>query len=147
MIVIIDNGQSYSDHAIYFTDIGDADPERAAPLLLRLSAPEGNVLGTATSVEWRDPKAVMPVARLWRASNHHSEGEYQGHKLVGWKASTCPVYLSIQSEIDRLSDQRYVGPLYQELRDRPWEPSPEGPRCTCDAGKLYEICYEAREHR
>ena len=47
MILIIDNGESYSDRAIEFVDIGSHDVAEIGPLVAKAVGPDGAVLGCA----------------------------------------------------------------------------------------------------
>ena len=84
MIVIIDNGEEYSHHSIYFIDIADSDPWAALPFIVGVKYPQGTgelsyVVGMSDHVDWRDPNRVERIEWYWNTGKHHR---------------TCPVYVA-----------------------------------------------------
>lgn len=149
MIAIIDNGGEYSDHAIYFIDIGDADPERVLPFLM---SPGCALLGLAASVDWRDPAAFEPLSNRWNVGAHHvgyeddiERGPYyvrpDGKPLYLQKfclAKSCPV--AALTVADREETERTKNSAaWEAAKNRPWDPTVCA--CTCEAGRLYAAAH------
>jgi hypothetical protein len=57
MIIIWDNGRDYSDHGLYFLEIDDL-PEEQVTEALRTVHEEGEIIGTAKRISWRDKHAT-----------------------------------------------------------------------------------------
>lgn len=65
MILIWDNGGSYSDHAVYFIDCGAWEPAVVELVLVACNPSrmdEGKVIAVIADAAWRDPKAVDTLA-------------------------------------------------------------------------------------
>lgn len=148
MIVIIDNGGEYSDHEIFFVDIGDSAPVRVLPFLMKNGF---KLLGLASSVEWRDPEAVEPLSDRWKVGAHLlgyeddiERGPY--HYRYGapfylqkfCAAKSCPVAL-IGEEGRKESEGAKDNGAWEAAKGRPWDPSVCP--CTCEAGRLYEAAH------
>jgi hypothetical protein len=64
MILVWDNGGSYSDHKVSFVDCGDWDAavaERVLSAYRESSMYEGRPVAVIEDASWRDPKAVMAL--------------------------------------------------------------------------------------
>ena len=61
MILVWDNGRCYSDHAVYFIDCGQWEPEIVERVLIACDTSrmdKGQVVAVIADATWRDPKAV-----------------------------------------------------------------------------------------
>jgi hypothetical protein len=61
MIIIWDNGRSYSDHGLYFLDIENL-PEDQVVEALKTIHEEGEIIGTVERIDWRDSRATGKLA-------------------------------------------------------------------------------------
>ena len=67
MIVIIDNGESYSDHSIDFFECGDVSPDEALALYNRNRSTYSNggyIIGHADRIDWREDGATRDIVAL-----------------------------------------------------------------------------------
>lgn len=136
MIAIIDNGEDHSGHAVTFLDIGDVDPERVLPLVLKMDSHEfatASVLGLAASIDWRDPSGVEKLSDYWSIiGRHEAEGVWDDITFVRWDDNACLAYVARQQELDAASTEEIKDAIWE----RPWTPE-DAPPCTCIAGKIY----------
>ena len=135
MIVILDNAEQYSQHQIKFIDIGSLPVEPAVELLLRYMNDNLSYEGVSIpfvhavveALEWRDPRSLLPVAKLWQDIREHS----------------CAVCACRDKQLRVLY---MVDPDYETEKEkiyaRPW--TPEECPCTCVSGELYALAQEEK---
>lgn len=112
MILIWDNGAAYSDHSVYFVDLGE-DPERQFQRVewLKTKPHGGEIVGLVEVIEWRadgdSEGATVPWSSFARDYGEHSDACIITLKRAAWKAMRRPTFDEQQSGYWKLWDKAY----------------------------------------
>jgi len=137
MIIILDNGQKYTQHEIRFVDIGSLPMEPAMELLLRFTHDNNStdeftpfIMAVVEKVEWRSEESLTPIASLWEKISEH----------------LCMVGRCRDKEIVALSEHQFPYDVFKareaEINARPWTPGEYA--CTCVCGELYTLAQKGK---
>ena len=113
MIMVVDNGEAYSDHAIYFIYIGNLDIKDCETLVKMCRYPSGEdfVIGIFEEVKWYSKEQIDLVDRY--DYFFHDKVNYDilqkdtvSHLLGGWIAQVVNVIDTLEDKLQRNLSKR-----------------------------------------
>jgi len=128
MIAIIDNGESYSEHVIYFIDIGDENPDKVLPLLVSIVARDEKktkVLAIVERVGFREPDAIDPISAYCK---------------LRWHNKDCPVADFYAERLASVPAGVSYADCVKAFNNTPWPQ--DKIQCMCAVGALQRVVNE-----